>query len=54
MRPVWEAGTIVLIRERVVMHIKAVAGWHGQTLFVRVFSISQRFARTNEFVHATT
>ncbi len=23
-------------------------GWHGQTLFVRVFSILQRFSRTNE------
>ena len=29
-------------------------GWHGQTLFVRVFSLLQRFSRTNEFVRATT
>jgi hypothetical protein len=31
-----------------------IVGWHGQPLFVRVFSIKRHFARTNEFVHATT
>ena len=59
----WHAEDVILNvakrnEESNLMHrnfkVFDTVGWHGQTLFVRVFSILQRFSRTNEFVHATT